>query len=325
MAPVPVGRTERQVAPPGPVRVKDSQTSSTQLLERMINHTTLSTQRVLHNHILELGEQLRPSSSSPSPGPAPGPAQSPYSPSSRQLVGGAIESDRPWTEVFSELAEEEKERALQQQKETLQARFAEALSARGRLEAELRQGQRVELLARFEQERAGLRARAERETRLAVEEACERLRAQALREADEARRREAEAFRTEAQERLKECVREVERRVRGECEAEAQRDRRTLQDRHAQELDQLHAKIQQLEERLDCVTREKMQYEREFKKVQCSYRQFVDLTDSSLHSDYLLKLRRLGREPGLTEAEAQTDDIISVCPTPWPLSHRRVH
>ncbi|XP_064181700.1 MAP7 domain-containing protein 1 [Anguilla rostrata] len=198
MAPVPVGWTERQVAP-GPVRVKDSQTSSTQLLERMINHTTLSTQRVLHNHILELGEQLRPSSSSPSPGPSPGPAQSPYTLSSRQLVGKAIEGDRPWTEVFSELAEEEKERALQQQKETLQARFTEALSARERLEAELRQGQRVELLARFERERAGLRAQAERETGLAVEEACERLRAQALREADEARQREAEAFQTEAQ------------------------------------------------------------------------------------------------------------------------------
>ncbi|XP_061089369.1 uncharacterized protein si:dkey-111f13.5 [Conger conger] len=165
----------------------------------------------------------------------------------------------------------------------------------------------------------------EREKELAVEEACEALRTRVLREAAEIGRREKEALRAEAQERLTQHVQEVERRVRGECETEARRDRQTLQDRHTHALNQLHVRIEQLQDRLDCVTREKMQYETEFKKVQCSYRQFVDLTDSSLHSDYLLKLRRLGREPGLTEAEVQTDDIITVRPTPWPLSHRKLH
>ncbi len=48
-----------------------------------------------------------------------------------------------------------------------------------------------------------------------------------------------------------------------------------------------------------------------FQKVQASYRRFVDLTDSSLHSDYLLKLRRLGREPGLMDTATQTDEITS--------------
>ena len=46
-------------------------------------------------------------------------------------------------------------------------------------------------------------------------------------------------------------------------------------------------------------------------RLQCSYRQFVDLTESSLHSDYLLKLRRLGREPGYTDVAVQTDDVIN--------------
>ncbi|KAJ8337746.1 hypothetical protein SKAU_G00367120 [Synaphobranchus kaupii] len=328
MASVSVGRTAKQMTPPRPVWVKDGRTSNTQLLERMVNYTTLSTQRVLHTHILELGERLCPSSSPSSPpgtGPSPGPVQSPHSPSSKQLVGAAAGGDKPWTQVFTQLAEEEKERALKKQSESLQASFAQALSSRDRLEAELRQGQRVELLARFEQERAGLRAQTERETRLAVEEACERLRTQLLREAEETRRRETETFQAEAQERLKQRVQEVEKRVRAECEAVAQRDRETLQDGHTDELSQLQGRIQQLEGRLRSVTREKMQYESEFKKVQCSYRQFVDLTESSLHSDYLLKLRRLGREPGLTETEVQTDDIVIVRPTPWPLSRGKVH
>jgi len=47
-----------------------------------------------------------------------------------------------------------------------------------------------------------------------------------------------------------------------------------------------------------------------FQKVQASYMRFVDLTDSSLHSDYLLKPRRLGREPGLVDTATQTDDEI---------------
>lgn len=53
-----------------------------------------------------------------------------------------------------------------------------------------------------------------------------------------------------------------------------------------------------------------------FQKVQASYRRFVDLTDSSLHSDYLLKLRRLGREPGLMDTATQTDEILW-----WQCSH----
>ncbi|KAK1797194.1 hypothetical protein P4O66_008583, partial [Electrophorus voltai] len=71
--------------------------------------------------------------------------------------------------------------------------------------------------------------------------------------------------------------------------------------------------LQQLQGTLVQVSRERMWYETEFKKVQASYRQFVDLTDTSLHSDYLLKLRCLGREPGLMENTTQTD--VSHIPT----------
>ncbi|KAG7465299.1 hypothetical protein MATL_G00174890 [Megalops atlanticus] len=319
MAAAPLGQTAGGslggvLGPPGPVWVRGGETSSTRLLERMINRTALSTQRVLHQHITELGERLCHTSSlsSPSPDHTHSPAQLPRSPTGKQYMGGAMTGDTPWTETLIQWAEEGKERALKQQRESLQARFTEALSARERLEAEQRQGQRVELLAQFEEQCAGLRARMEEEKELAVEEACERLRAQLLTEAEELRDREVQAVHAQALERVRQCVGEAERAVRGECEREKQRDRERLQDHHNQELRQLHSRIQRLQERLDCVTREKMQYEREFKKVQCSYRQFVDLTDSSLHSDYLLRLRRLGKEPGFTEAEVQTDDIITV-------------
>ncbi|KAI1898556.1 hypothetical protein AGOR_G00073570 [Albula goreensis] len=323
MTTVPIGWTMKQtaqnsLAPLRPIWVGADQTSSTNLLERMINHTTLTTQRVLHQHILEIAEQQSASTSSS------GPAKSLHCLSSQQLVGGATEDDKPWTEVYTQLTQEDRERALQQQRESLLVQFTEALSARERLEAELRQGLQVEMQAQFEQECTGLRAKMEQEMRLTVEQACETLKAQVLKEAAEMRQREMEAVHAEAQESMKQCVYEAEERMRTECEMAAQREKQRLHDSHTRVLEQLHDRIQQLEERLDSVTREKMQYERELKKVQCSYRQFIDLTDSSLHSDYLLKLRRLGQEPGLTEAEVQTDDIITVCPPPWPYSYMKV-
>nr|XP_055054118.1 apical junction molecule [Misgurnus anguillicaudatus] len=278
----------------------------TRSLEKMVNRTTLSTQRVLHTHILELGEQLCLSSSLNAKTDLKSP---PKSVCSRQPVIGWDEPDTPAVEEFKLLAEKEKHTALRLQEERLRAQFEDALRARDRLEAELRLELQLELQAGFRAHCEGLKAQMEEEKVLAVGEACRKLREQLEKKADEDQERTVQALQDENQEHVRRCVQKAERSVREECDVKAQRERQVLEDKHAGEISELHNRLKQLQDSLEQVCGERIQYEAEFKKVQASYRQFVDLTDSSMHSDYLLKLRRLGREPGLTDTASQTDDI----------------
>ncbi|XP_051999932.1 centrosomal protein of 55 kDa [Xyrauchen texanus] len=279
-------------------------------LEKMVNRTTLSTQRALHQHILELGEQLCPWSSlnTKTEESLKTPRDSVHS--MQPLIGGK-QHDAPTMEQFKVFAEEEKRTASRLQEESLRAQFQEALRARDRLEAEGRVELQVELQAKFRAHVEVLQAQMEREKIQAVEEACRKLKKQLQKEAEEARESTVQTIREETQECVRKCVQEAERRVHEECEMKAEKDKRLLQERHEEEISELQNRQQQLQDCLEEVCRERIQYETEFKNVQASYRLFVDLTESSLHSDYLLKLRRLGKEPGLTETATQTDEITT--------------
>ncbi|XP_065125875.2 uncharacterized protein [Paramisgurnus dabryanus] len=280
----------------------------TRSLEKLVNRTTLSTQRVLHTHILELGEQLRLSSSlnAKTDNHLKSPPKSVCSP---QPVIGWDEADTPAVEEFKLLAEKEKHTALRLQEERLRAKFEDALRARDRLEAEVRLELQQELQAGFKAHCEDLRSQMEEEKVQAVEEACRKLREQLEKRADEDHERTIQALQDENQEHVRRCVEKAERSVREDCDVKAQGERQVLEDKHAEDISELHNRMKQLQDSLEQVCGERIQYEAEFKKVQASYKQFVDLTDSSMHSDYLLKLRRLGREPGLTDTASQTDDI----------------
>ncbi|XP_048041807.1 centrosomal protein of 131 kDa isoform X2 [Megalobrama amblycephala] len=257
----------------------------------------------------ELGEQLCPWSS-PNTRTDNHLKLASNSVNSRPVIG-LEQPDTPAMEEFKHLAEEEKRAALRLQEESLQARFREALRAWDRLEAEMRRELQVELQAQFRAHCECLRAQMEEEKVQAVGEACRKLREQLHKEAEETRETIIQTVREETQESVRRCVQDIERSVREECDMKAEREKRVLQDRHEEEISELQNRLQQLQDSLEQACRERIQYEAEFKKVQASYRQFVDLTDSSLHSDYLLKLRRLGREPGLMDTATQTDEITS--------------
>ncbi|XP_052456781.1 uncharacterized protein LOC128016335 [Carassius gibelio] len=281
----------------------------TRSLEKMVNRTTLSTQRVLHTHILELGEQLCPWSSSRV-------RTDDHLKLAPSLVNPRPATEReqpdvPAMEEFKQLAQKEKHAALKLQEESLQAWFQEALQARDRLEAEMRRELQVELQAQFRAQFEGLRAQMEEDKVQAVGEACRKLQDQLHKEAEETREKIIHTVREETQECVRRCVQEAERSIREECHMEAEREKQALQDRHEEKISKLQNWIQQLQDSLEQACRERIQYEAEFKKVQASYKRFVDLTDSSLLSDYLLKLRRLGREPGLMDTATQTDEITS--------------
>ncbi|XP_056318755.1 uncharacterized abhydrolase domain-containing protein DDB_G0269086 [Danio aesculapii] len=279
----------------------------TRSLEKMVNRTTLSTQRVLHTHILELGERLSPWYSHNAK--ADDHLNSPLNSVNPWPAIGREQPDASAVEEFRQLADEEKRAALRLQEERLRTGFEEALRARDRLEAERRLELQVELQARFRARCEGLRAQMEDEKVQAVGEACISLQNKLQKEEEETRERIIQNLHQENQECLRRCVQDTERRVGEECDVKAEREKRVLQDRHEEEKSELQNRLRQLQDSLEQACRERVQYEAEFKKVQASYRLFVDLTDSSLHSDYLLKLRRLGREPGLTDAATQTDEI----------------
>ncbi|XP_016405228.1 stress response protein nst1-like [Sinocyclocheilus rhinocerous] len=281
----------------------------TRFLEKMVNRTTLSTQRVLHTHILELGEQLCPWSS-PNARTDDHLKLATNSVNLRPAIGRE-QPDAPTMEEFKQLKEKEKRAALRLQEESLQASFQEALRARDRLEAEMRRELQVELQAQFRAHCEDLRAQMEEEKVQAVGEACRKLQGQLHKEAEETRDKIIHTVREETQECVRRCVQDAERSIREECDLKSEREKRALQDRHEEEISELQSRIQQLQDSLEQACRERIQYEAEFKKVQASYRRFVDLTDSSLHSDYLLKLRRLGTEPGLMDTATQTDEITS--------------
>ncbi|XP_007250212.3 trichohyalin [Astyanax mexicanus] len=266
-----------------PARTRRSDLNS---LEKMVNKTTLTTQRVLHTHIM-----------------------APDSPTVQLPLGGMAQPDHQWMEEFQQWAEEEKEKALKLQEECLRAQFLEALQARERLEAEAIQDEQMNVEVQLKARCAGLREQMEEEKRVEVQEACRRLREEMRREAKMEKEKEMRVIQEQTEERVRECVSTAVQCVREECKKEALRERRALQDIHTEEISQLHNRLQQLQDSLVRVCGERMQYETELKKVQASYRQFIDLTDSSLHSDYLLKLRRLGREPGLMETATQTDEV----------------
>ncbi|XP_037403009.1 trichohyalin [Pygocentrus nattereri] len=293
---------------PARITLSGTRRSGLSPLKRMVSRTTLTTQRVLHTDVLgeKLCSQLPASSSSTMDIVC---TSVPDSSTAWLPSVEMAQPDYPWVEEFQQWAEEEKEKALKLQEECLRAQFQEALQARERLEAEVIQGQQAKLQVQLEAHCAGLREQMKEEKKLEVQEVCRRLKEEMKKEAAMEREKEMRVIHEQMEERVREHVLMAEQHVREECEKEARRENQNLQDRHMKEISQLQDRLQQLQDSLVRVCRERMQYETELKKVQASYRQFIDLTDSSLHSDYLLRLRRLGREPGLMETSTQTDDV----------------
>ncbi|XP_036452631.1 inner centromere protein [Colossoma macropomum] len=177
-------------------------------LERMVNRTTLTTQRVLHTHILALGEKLSselPASSSSTMDVLR--TSVPDSSTAWLPLVEMAQPDYPWMEEFQQWAEEEKEKALKLQEECLRAQFREALQARERLEAEAIQGQQANLQVQLEAHCAGLREQMKEEKKMEVQEACRRLKEEMKREAEMEREKEMGVIQEQMEERVREaCI-----------------------------------------------------------------------------------------------------------------------
>ncbi|XP_044133046.1 coiled-coil domain-containing protein 91-like [Bufo gargarizans] len=199
--------------------------------------------------------------------------------------------------------EKEKEEALRDQNESLQERLAEISRNRKHLEEERIRTLRQRIRKELEEEMEELRRSWEVESTAAVEEACQ----ETQKRAEGEREREMQAVKEAAKLYYEECMKDaVSEAVREERRrSDLQKD--VLKRQHEGELKTFQEKICAVQEQLKHVIQEKTEFECQFKELQLNYKRFIDLTDSALHSDYLLRLIRLGKPPGYAHCAVQTD------------------
>ncbi|XP_078525110.1 uncharacterized protein LOC144798237 [Lissotriton helveticus] len=211
--------------------------------------------------------------------------------------------------VYQTLAEEDKRRALKEQEESFTKLLEEVARNRDHLEAErLEQFRR-----RLERERSEvLQAQQmgfELEKQNAVRAACAELRLQVRREVEQERCRDVERALAAAAEEFQKELEVAIMAARDECRTQATDERSKLLHHHKLEIQALHGEIAALRQEISRLHQEKKAYEHQFQEVQLNYKRFIDLTDSSLHSDYLLRLQRLGLPPGHADVGVQTDRV----------------
>ncbi|XP_031755427.1 trichohyalin-like [Xenopus tropicalis] len=202
--------------------------------------------------------------------------------------------------------QQEKEKALQEQREAFQKQLAETAQSRRHLEEERLALLRQEFLQKREGDlqrvRQSWEAESVKATGLAYQEG--------LREAEKARERELQAWREAEEVRFGERLKGALSAAAAEGQKRAEGQKETQGQKHAEQVKLLQEKLSAVQEQLNKVTQEKTDFECKFKEIQLNYKRFIDLTDSSLHSDYLLRLIHLGKPPGYVHSATQTDDVI---------------
>ncbi|XP_073403163.1 uncharacterized protein [Dendrobates tinctorius] len=194
----------------------------------------------------------------------------------------------------------EKEEAIRGQNEK---RLGEMASNRKRLDEERIKVLRQRIRKELEDEMEELRRSWKSESTMAVEEVRQEEQKRAETEWQREIRAVKEAAELYCKERMKEAVSEAitEEWKRSELQRES------LKRRHEEELKSFQDKICSIQQQLKCVVRDKEEYACQFKELQLNYKRFIDLTDSALHSDYLLRLIRLGKPPGYAHCAIQTE------------------
>ncbi|KAM8972620.1 uncharacterized protein RCH25_018369 [Pelodytes ibericus] len=201
----------------------------------------------------------------------------------------------------------EKEGALQSQSQAFQDQLVEIAKNRKHLEEERMTLLRHKLEQQLEERMQILHQSWKVESVEAVEEACEETRKEAERE----RARELQRVNETAEIHYKELMKEKVSLAVADERRMSTLHRKQLENNHKEELRDMHEKVHAVQEQLKGVIKEKMDFESKFQELQLNYKRFIDLTDSALHSDYLLRLIRLGKPPGFAHCAVQTDNVAS--------------
>ncbi|GFO43785.1 translation initiation factor if-2-like [Plakobranchus ocellatus] len=277
-----------------------------ELLERMLNKTTLVTQRVGHGQIMELGDNILAATRTDD--------HSDRERAVQEAVDAAeARATRELRAALRRLTKEkdaERTRALEKQKWYADRLAARVCQQRDRAEAERMKELRKAL---EEEKQEALKQQWEECERLkeqAVEEACLALRKRLRDEfAVEKERAIADALRV-AREGFRKREQEVIARTRRECKEEARLEAERVAALHKAEVDGLNLRYDILERKYKKELAHKERVERDFRALQEDYQRFMDYTDGRFHSDYLMRLRYLGMRLATKEISTVTYEDI---------------
>lgn len=275
-------------------------------LERMLNKTTLSTQRVAHSNIIELGAHMVSSKA--------GDFQEEHE---RELQSAIDEAEERATRELKaslkrlrEDKEHEKATALRNQKEYYEKIQRRVEEQRNRAEEEREREITKKLLEEKEQALAEQWKEAERQREEAVAVACEKLTHQLKLEfAYEKEQAVAEALRI-AKEKYLIRERNTIEKTRRECEELARQEAERVARLHQQDIDRCNERYNLLERKWLREIEHRKNVEQDFRELQDDYRRFMDYTDGMFHSDYLMQLRHMGQRLAEKQISAVTYDDL---------------
>ncbi|XP_071798911.1 uncharacterized protein [Asterias amurensis] len=261
-----------------------------ELLERILQRTTLSTQRTGHNNVEDVGGKV---------------------------YGDFLNFTRQEREnAVNQAVKEAEDRAERRLKKCLQEahRKAEAEKRRAleeaRLEAEHTAARVAEARDQREAERiAKLKwaFKIEKEDALQKQwEECERIKKKAVEDAiNETTKRLKKEFALEkelaiasalaiAREKFRKRLEEAIRATKEECERIAAEEAARVAKLHRDEVLRLEHIIEDLQRQVRDEIEAREMVQNDFKAIQQDYRRFLDYTDGKYHSDYLMRLRKHG-------------------------------
>ncbi|KAH3813566.1 uncharacterized protein LOC127834789 [Dreissena polymorpha] len=275
-------------------------------LERMLNKTTLSTQRVAHSNIVELGAHMVSTKA--------GDFQEEHERELQNAVDEAEErATRELKAALKRLKEDkdhEKNKALRNQKEYYENIQRRVEDQRNRAEEERER----ELTRKFEREKEEALNQAwqaaERRKEEAVAVACEELARKLRHEAAvEKEKAIAEALRV-AKEKYLIRERNTIEKTRREMEEIAKQEAERVAKLHQKDIERCNERYDILERKWLREIEHRKNVEQDFRELQDDYRRFMDYTDGMFHSDYLMQLRHLGQKLAEKQLSRVTYDDI---------------
>ncbi|XP_050418857.2 uncharacterized protein LOC126832188 [Patella vulgata] len=259
-------------------------------LEKILNKTTLTTQRATHGNIISLGgDMLSKNNDDNLEG---------FERSVQEAVDAAeVRATRELKAALTRLRnqkDEERHCALQKQKEYAE-RLAQRISdQRDRAEEERMKDLMVKLNLEKQEELRQQWKKAEKVKERAIEKACAELRLE-LEKVHEAEKDNA------VEEALKQANIEFDHReqetiktTRAICAAEESVRAAQQEAKHADHVERLNKRYEILQDKWRRETEFRIKVEKDFTAMQDDYKRFLDYTDGQFHSDYLMRLRNLG-------------------------------
>ncbi|KAF6022854.1 hypothetical protein EB796_018836 [Bugula neritina] len=265
-------------------------TSRLELLEKLVNKCSLSTQRATHGNIITIG--------------------------GRVLTG--VEDDREkkyWQQIAEAVAEaearaererqrslmrlkrkldEEKANALQEQKLYYQQLAERVAIQRDKLEAE----RIAEITRKMEYQKSeALRLQweeAERQKEKAVEDACKALTIKLNKEHRLDKELSIGHALKVAREGFKKKTEETIRATTKKCEEIAAKEAARVAKLHADEIHRHESRYGELKNKYNREHALRLRVDSDFSELQTDYQRFMNYTDGKYHSDYMMSLRRHG-------------------------------